>query len=265
MVGGIDWEPPETPVMRWLRDTGKMVDRASGRQNLLHRQRLAAARGGCSPWAGFDERFQGYGWEDADLGLRLADHGVRVERRPELRVLHAHRYTLRDSLERERAIGSGANLLRRLHEHRAEPPRGTRRGRLKLATGRALAPLLRLPLPERLPPRLFQAAHLAAFAVGHAAEPLPDDPALRGWVADRPVEQAGGERDRAVPRGRGRRCACRRSARRPAAPGGRRADRGRQHAGWRCAWRARGGQDRRPRRICGHCFRWAGAAGDRHR
>lgn len=55
---------------------------------------------------GFDERFRRYGWEDIDLGLRLARAGGHIVFDPEARAVHAHPPLNRRALwRREREMG----------------------------------------------------------------------------------------------------------------------------------------------------------------
>lgn len=63
--------------------------------------REALARAG-----GFDERFEAYGWEDLDLGLRLARVGGRLRFDPQARAVHDHPGMTRRALwRREREMG----------------------------------------------------------------------------------------------------------------------------------------------------------------
>lgn len=178
IVGGIAPDPSVagTRFMRWLARSGKLIDEQgfTGDWRSFYTGNVSLTREALLAAGGFDERFSGYGWEDADLALRLGDHGLRLEQRRDLLVHHAHEYDLAASLARMEAVGRGANLLERLHDHRRPLP-GPAKGRGRLAVARALAPgALRVP-------GAWRAAHLAAYARGHAAEPLPDDPAMRGY------------------------------------------------------------------------------------
>jgi GT2 family glycosyltransferase len=176
VVGGIEPSPDAaaSPFMRWLSATGMLIDSRSshGDWRSFYTGNASVSREALLAVAGFDERFSGYGWEDADLALRLADHGLRVEHRPGLLVHHAHEYDLDASLGRMEAVGRSAHLLERLHDHRRPLP-GPAKGRGRLAFARGLGPVV--------PRRAWRAAHLVAYARGHAAPPLPDDPRLRGY------------------------------------------------------------------------------------
>ncbi|MFL5886403.1 MAG: glycosyltransferase [Thermoleophilaceae bacterium] len=182
VLGRTEWDPEiePTPVMRWLERSGHMVDfdRVERCADSLgpwafYTGNLSVARQALLDVAGFDQRFSGYGWEDNDLGLRLFDRGLRMEYRPGLLALHAHRYDTAASLSRMEAVGRGARLLHRLHDHRRPLP-GPPAGRARLLAGRLLAPA---------PAGWFRASHLAAFARGYLGDPLPVDAALRGYGA----------------------------------------------------------------------------------
>src|SRR3954454_14533789 len=146
VLGRIEWDPEieVTPVMRWLARSGHMVDYARVSQSDVLRPwafstgNLSVARQALLDVAGFDQRVRGYGWEDYDLGLRLFDRGLRLEYRSELLALHSHRYDVKGSLERMEAVGRGARLLHRLHDHRRPLP-GPPAGRGRLLGGGALS------------------------------------------------------------------------------------------------------------------------------
>ena len=68
-------------------------------------------------WAvgGFDENFEGYGWFDRDLGLRLVRHGVHLRYDPEAVADHFHIETLESVRQKMRESGRGAVYLWRKH------------------------------------------------------------------------------------------------------------------------------------------------------
>src|SRR5829696_147150 len=189
VVGGIAPDPAvaDTRFMRWLSRSGKLIDQhaATGDWRSFYTGNVSLSREALLAVGGFDERFSGYGWEDADLALRVADHGLWQTHRPDLLVHHAHEYDLESSLRRMEAVGRGANLLERLHDHRRPLP-GPAKSRTRLAVARAAG-----PVAERVP-GAWRPAHAAAYARGHAADPLPDDAGLRGY--GRVLPPPGGER-----------------------------------------------------------------------
>lgn len=203
VVGRIAWDPSveRSEAMDWLERAGHMVDmarldREAAGPATFYTGNVSVPRRALLEVAGFDQRFSGYGWEDLDLALRLADRGLRFEHRPNLGVHHSHRHGMEHSLRRMEAVGRGARLLHTLHDHRRPPP-GPPAGRARLARGRALGRVgaLAAEPPRRLPRAArdawMRAAHLAAFARGYDAPALDDHPSLRGYgalpsVAERP-------------------------------------------------------------------------------
>ena len=192
VTGRIEWDPAieRTEVMDWLERSGLMVDMERLRREepgpeTFYTGNVSVPRQALLDAAGFDQRFSGYGFEDLELALRLADRGVRFGHAPELGVLHSHRYGLERSLDRMVAVGRGGRLLHTIHDHRRPLP-GPPAGRGRLLAGQALA---RVPALRREPPRAaravrdlwLRAAHLGAFASGYAAEALDDHPSLRGY------------------------------------------------------------------------------------
>ena len=198
VVGRIEWGAPRTPVMDWLERAGHMVDLARLEREppgpaTFYTGNVSVPRRALLEVAGFDQRFVEYGFEDLDLGLRLADRGLRFEHRPGLVVHHAHAYGMAESLGRMEAVGRGARLLHALHDHRRPLP-GPPAGRARLAAGRALAAVdgLRREPPPRAPRAVrdawLRAAHLGAFARGYAGPPVLDEhPARRGYGAVPPA------------------------------------------------------------------------------
>ena len=185
VTGRIEWDPAveRTEVMDWLERDGHIVDMERLRREppgpeTFYTGNVSLPRRALLEVAGFDQRFSGYGFEDLELALRLGDRGVLFEHRPDLGVLHSHRYGIERSLERMEAVGRGARLLHTIHDHRRPLP-GPPAGRARIAAGLLLG---RLPEP-RWAPRdvLLRAVHLAAFARGYTGPPVDDDPSRRGY------------------------------------------------------------------------------------
>jgi GT2 family glycosyltransferase len=183
--GHVAWDSAHeiTPVMAWLAATDKLYawHRVAAQEPgpfLFYTSNVSLPRNAFLAVDGFDERFSRYGWEDYELGMRLADRGLQLTYRPDLVVWHEHRYELRDSLRRMDALGQTANLFRRLHPDRARDEVPAPEG-LKGAVGRAVRPVA--PLLG------FRASHLSAFATGYGRAPLPAAPERRG----RPVSREG--------------------------------------------------------------------------
>jgi GT2 family glycosyltransferase len=195
VTGRIEWDPEveRTEVMDWLERDGHIVDmerlrREPPRPETFYTGNVSVPRQALLEVGGFDQRFSGYGFEDLELALRLADRGVRFEHRPDLGVRHSHRYGMERSLARMEAVGRGARLLHTIHDHRRPLP-GPPAGRRRIATGLALArvPALRTEPPRRAPRAVrdlwLRASHLGAFARGYAGPPVDDHPWRRGYGA----------------------------------------------------------------------------------
>jgi glycosyltransferase involved in cell wall biosynthesis len=125
VLGQTRWDPalPITSVMRHVDGYGAQQFRYG---YLRVGQRLgfryfygsnlslprAALRGLEGP---FDPAFGGAAFEDADLGYRLMGTAARIEYRPALVALHAHRHTLASFAERQQEAGRAASVLVRKH------------------------------------------------------------------------------------------------------------------------------------------------------
>lgn len=122
-VGLITWDPRiyPTPLMEWMMHGGPQNDydsllgviktdakhsfyaaNLSIKGNLLRRYRFA-------------ENFGQYGWEDLELGRRLAGQGVRLHVLHQARALHLHHYQARDIIRRQRAVGAMLKTYQALH------------------------------------------------------------------------------------------------------------------------------------------------------
>jgi GT2 family glycosyltransferase len=181
--GHVAWDPALeiTPVMAWLAATDKLFawERAATQEPgpfLFYTSNVSLRRDVFLAVDGFDQRFDRYGWEDYELGMRLADRGFRLTYRPDLVVHHDHHYELRDSLRRMESLGQTANLFRRLHPGRASDevpaPEGVKGGVARAV--RPVAPWLG-----------FRAAHLSAFATGYGRAKMSAAPELRGTPVSR--------------------------------------------------------------------------------
>jgi glycosyltransferase involved in cell wall biosynthesis len=67
----------------------------------------------------FDEDFQGYGYEDYELGYRLAQRGVTFVYEPAAVNWHCHKVGFDEDLARKREAGAAAVLFARKHPSRA--------------------------------------------------------------------------------------------------------------------------------------------------
>jgi glycosyltransferase involved in cell wall biosynthesis len=120
VLGRIDWAEPVSPFMRWTERAGFQfayhlaqpgeVDVAKH----LYSSHTSFKRAELLAAGGFDERFP-YLMEDIELGIRLARRGMRLDHRPELRVLHHHEQTLTTFAPRLETTGAAAALLHSLY------------------------------------------------------------------------------------------------------------------------------------------------------
>lgn len=63
----------------------------------------------------FSDEFTGYGWEDFDLGRRLAEEGLKLYVLHAAKTLHNHFYTVQDIQKRQYAAGKGIVIYQELH------------------------------------------------------------------------------------------------------------------------------------------------------
>lgn len=182
VLGRITWTPraPVTPFMRWLENGGPQfhycelapgpVDAA----NYFYSSHASVKRAFFERVGGFDERFPTAAVEDTELGVRLADAGLRLDYHPELLVLHDHPTTPTQSLRRSIAVGRSAALYNRLRPDRPHPGVQEPRG-LAWSTVRIAEPLLgaiaRLPLPRGVRERVWLAMTRAGYARGYRLGP----------------------------------------------------------------------------------------------
>lgn len=176
--GHIEWHPRSEAdeLMSWLERSGTQFDfdalscGAVDPTLHLYGSHFSAKTSLMRSLGGFDERFRAAALEDTELGLRLDDHGVRLDYRPELVVLHDHPTTLESSLSRLRRVGGAAAIFKAIHPDRPHPgvvpPVGIRWSLLRI-----LAPILRPlsspSLPTPLRHATWWALHRAAYAVGY--------------------------------------------------------------------------------------------------
>lgn len=124
-LGHVTWEPalPPTPFMVFLEHGGPQnaYDEIAGcewvpPQRYFYGSNLSLKRSLFERVGWFDEvHFSEYGWEDLELGMRLASGGVRLRYEPAARGFHAHRVDVRMAAARMRRAGAGARTLLGLH------------------------------------------------------------------------------------------------------------------------------------------------------
>jgi glycosyltransferase involved in cell wall biosynthesis len=130
-LGMIKWDPRllPSPLMEWMLHGGQQNDfdsllgtgRADPRSHFygshlsLKRDLLAHER--------FSTAYQQYGWEDIDLGRRLAKRGLQLTVLHHAIALHRHHYSVDDIYARQYQIGQGIHIYQqRFPTARITPP-----------------------------------------------------------------------------------------------------------------------------------------------
>jgi GT2 family glycosyltransferase len=183
VLGRITYRQSEleaNPFMAWLNDEaqfGVRTSRVGQREplpNHFYTAHLSFNRECFQRMGGMDERLP-FGFEDAELGARMLDSGVRLHYRPDLALYHHHPITPREWRNRAEQGGAAGALVNRLHPRRrplAQPALSSYSGALAVAE-RVLA---RVPtdwrsLPSPLRRQVYVILNRGAYARGYR----------RGW------------------------------------------------------------------------------------
>lgn len=159
-LGFVTWDPmlPPTPFMVWLEHGGPQnaygeiaghtwVDlaRYCYGANISFKRKFLEDAGGFN-----EQQFCTYGWEDCDLGIRLADRGGRLVYEPAARAYHMHHYSFSVWKSRQIAAGESFVTLARMHPQHHSLPRTVRGWRYTVRRllyhsplGRAVSALVR--------------------------------------------------------------------------------------------------------------------------
>lgn len=122
-LGHVAWDPrlPPTPYMAWMVHGGPQndFDALLGQtevdpRHYFYGSHLSLKRAMLEreKWP---ETFTAYGWEDLDLGRRLATQGLILKPHFAARSVHRHSYTVSDIIHRQRAAGQGLLTYQKLH------------------------------------------------------------------------------------------------------------------------------------------------------
>jgi GT2 family glycosyltransferase len=146
LLGLVEPAPPldRSPFVRWLHTggvqfgygglaPGEVPATCFWTANVSAKTSLLRAVGG------FDEAFTDAACEDTELGLRLAEAGMRLHYDPEATAVHYHPTELSRTLQRMRRVGHAFRLLAERAPDLEMPRRPGPRHRLKAATLGALA------------------------------------------------------------------------------------------------------------------------------
>lgn len=126
-LGWVRWDPrvQPTPLMEWLVHGGPQNDydallgsTVADARHYFNGAHVSVKRAllGTNPFA---TDFAEYGWEDLDLGRRLADQGLILHVLSEAHALHHHFYSSTAVSWRQRAVGRG------LHRYQQRYPKVT--------------------------------------------------------------------------------------------------------------------------------------------
>ena len=179
-LGHIAWDPRLKPsaLMEWLTHSGPQndFDTLLGRRQVpvpqyfyganlsLKRSLLRSER--------FAESFQQYGWEDYELGVRLARHGLELVFLEDALALHRHTYTVSDVKNRQLAVGQELHQVKQRHPSEELPRRKmlAQRWKYRLASVGGLVAFLRLLItmwPRLSWPWAFKVVTTAWFWEGY--------------------------------------------------------------------------------------------------
>lgn len=128
-LGLVTWDPalPPTSFMVWLEHGGgqNAYGEIAGMpwvdpSKYLYGANVSCKRSLLEQVGGFQaERFSAYGWEDRDLGIRLAARGCRLVYEPAARAFHHHAHTVSSWRRRQQLAGQSFVRLVRAHPQHA--------------------------------------------------------------------------------------------------------------------------------------------------
>ncbi|MBV9485659.1 MAG: glycosyltransferase [Frankiaceae bacterium] len=150
ILGLVQWHPrvARNPLNRWLDWSNtqfdyQLLDGRSGEDvgpGRMFASNLSMKRELFTSVGGFDTDFY-FGYEDLDLGVRLADKGLRLIYQPAAQVRHLHDYTWDAIARRFEGVAASERLM--CHKHPTVEPFFLRRCQTSLARRRTL-PVTRL-------------------------------------------------------------------------------------------------------------------------
>jgi len=165
VLGHIRWaaELRVSSFMRWIGERGLQFgfalieDPSNVPFNFFYTSNISVARRELLAAGLFDPRFKTYGWEDIELGYRLARRGVKIVYEPEADAAHYHPTNLKSFARRQYRAGVTGALFYRLHPELGEflqvprasqPPEPGWRRALRRLLCRMMEPLPEAPWPE---------------------------------------------------------------------------------------------------------------------
>lgn len=138
-LGAVKWDPRlhPSPLMEWMMHGGTQNDfDAILGQPLINPGHyfygsfisLKRSMLGTNP---FPAQYQAYGWEDLDLGRRLAVRGLKLHFLPNAVGLHHHSYSAENIYRRQYSIGQNLVIYQQRHPKASLLPRSTLLNRVK--------------------------------------------------------------------------------------------------------------------------------------
>jgi GT2 family glycosyltransferase len=183
VVGYTEWDRAGmrvTPLLEYANEAGQqfgyryMKDAEDVPYTCFYTSNVSAPRHILGPEP-FDPTFRTYGWEDIDVGYRLAKRGLRLIYNRKARARHRHPMELSDFYRRQVKVGKAVSALYALHpELKDDQPLMPlpSRSHIGLTLGRPLVPLL-VPLINwldchmvRLPERVYRAVLSTGYWIG---------------------------------------------------------------------------------------------------
>ncbi len=119
----------------------------------------------------FDPTFQGYGWEDIDLGLRLTqEHGFKLLYARESVGFHDHEMTLESFKKRMIAVGKGAHTMQQKYPTHNFVPQGFKKTVFDFLSAPLVTGLLRATWSDAYWYALSKKYFLEGLAAGYTSE-----------------------------------------------------------------------------------------------
>ncbi len=150
-LGAVKWDPclSPSPLMEWMIHGGTQnnFDDILGQPTVDPRHHFYGSfislKRSILGTNHFSVQYQSYGWEDLDLGRRLASLGLKLRFLPDAIGLHHHSYSAKDIYRRQYAIGQNLVIYQQNYPKTPLLPRSTL---LNRAIHRALFVLGAIPL-----------------------------------------------------------------------------------------------------------------------
>lgn len=176
-LGMVRWDPrlSPTPFMEWMVHGGQQnaFDDVLGESfcdpsHFWYGSHISLKRDAMKDVV-FSSAFTSYGWEDIDVGRRLATRGFRLAVLHDALALHRHFLSAKDILDRQRSVGKSVRVLEGLYPetvHAYSQLRGVKMFLYRITGMRLIITMAFLLLPSISLPRLFSIATAGEFWLG---------------------------------------------------------------------------------------------------